>query len=96
MFVPKVVELAWHVGTHRLKMPDDPSSKKRDISENFQSIGQIPCFPLQTLLAAIGVTHVDYFSLDVEGLEFKILKTLPFDQSLSIDVIMKQTINKCT
>ncbi|XP_057372133.1 protein Star-like isoform X2 [Daphnia carinata] len=36
------------------------------------------CFPLYSLLLAVGRTHVDYFSLDVEGSEYKILKTIPW------------------
>ena len=38
------------------------------------------CFTLYSLLLAIGQTEVDYFSLDVEGPELKILQTIPFDQ----------------
>jgi len=40
----------------------------------------IPCFPLETLLLAVNVTHVDYFSLDVEGVEIPILRTIPWNQ----------------
>jgi len=38
----------------------------------------VPCFPLETLLLAINVTHIDYFSLDVEGVELPILRTIPW------------------
>lgn len=38
------------------------------------------CYPLYSLLAAINQTKVDYFSLDVEGFELDILKTIPFEQ----------------
>ena len=34
--------------------------------------------PLQTLLAQHGVPHVDLFSLDVEGAELSVLRTLPW------------------
>ncbi|CAH1782317.1 unnamed protein product [Owenia fusiformis] len=40
----------------------------------------VQCFTLYTLLLAVGVTRVDYFSLDVEGAEISILKTIPFDK----------------
>lgn len=33
------------------------------------------------------VTHVDFFSLDVEGADLAILKTIPFDK-VTIDIIM--------
>ncbi|KAK4006757.1 hypothetical protein OUZ56_011915 [Daphnia magna] len=36
------------------------------------------CFPLYSLLLAIGRTTIDYFGLDVEGSEYKILKTIPW------------------
>ena len=39
---------------------------------------EVQCFPLQSLLRAANLTSIDYFSLDVEGLELKILKTFPF------------------
>ena len=38
------------------------------------------CFPLYSILLAMNQTHVDYFSLDVEGFELEILKTIPFDK----------------
>ena len=37
------------------------------------------CFPLQSVLVALGNPIVDYFSLDVEGSEFPILKSLDWD-----------------
>ena len=40
----------------------------------------IPCFPLETLLAALDRKTVDFFSLDVEGVELEILKTIPYDR----------------
>ena len=39
----------------------------------------VPCFSLNTILKAIGVDKVDYFSLDVEGGEFSVLKDLNFN-----------------
>nr|CAH0110633.1 unnamed protein product [Daphnia galeata] len=41
-------------------------------------IYKIQCFPLYSILLAVGRTHVDYFSLDVEGSEYKILRTIPW------------------
>lgn len=42
----------------------------------------VQCLPLFSLLAAINVTTVDYFSLDVEGSELGVLRTIPFDKVL--------------
>ena len=38
------------------------------------------CFPLQSLMYALNRTRIDYFSLDVEGMEMPILKSIPFDK----------------
>lgn len=49
----------------------------------------IPCFSLNTILSAINVTKVDYFSLDVEGGELSVLKSIKYDkitiETLSIE-----------
>lgn len=51
-----------------------------DDSEGEESANssRLTCFPLVAALRAVGVQRVDYFSLDVEGYELKILKTIPF------------------
>ena len=41
---------------------------------------EVMCMPLFTVLTALNVTKVDYFSLDVEGNELDILKTLPWGE----------------
>lgn len=38
------------------------------------------CFPLSSLLHAIGNPTVDFFSFDVEGAELPILRTLDFSK----------------
>jgi hypothetical protein len=43
------------------------------------------CLPLYSILTAIGVNHVDYFSLDIEGAELEVIKTLPLDE-ITVDV----------
>ena len=40
----------------------------------------VPCYNLNETLAQNGVSHVDYMSLDTEGSEFAILKSLDFQQ----------------
>jgi FkbM family methyltransferase len=47
---------------------------------------KVQCFPLYSILAALGVSHVDYFSLDIEGAEVEVLKTIPFSD-LTFDTI---------
>nr|CAH0102662.1 unnamed protein product [Daphnia galeata] len=60
------------------KQPKWNSSTDRPIQENTETIYKMQCFPLYSLLLSIGRTHVDYFGLDVEGSEYKILETIPW------------------
>jgi len=46
----------------------------------------VNCFPLNTIMAALGISHVDYLSLDVEGPELEILRTVDWTR-LHIDVL---------
>ncbi|CAL8143985.1 unnamed protein product [Orchesella dallaii] len=41
---------------------------------------EVEAMPLFALLSAVNLTEIDFFSLDVEGAEFDILKTIPFDK----------------
>ena len=45
---------------------------------------KVQCFPFYSILLALGVDHVDYFSLDVEFSELEVLKTVPFG-AITID-----------
>ena len=40
----------------------------------------VTCFPLYSVLLSLGNPVVHYFSLDVEGAELKVLKTVPWDK----------------
>jgi hypothetical protein len=40
----------------------------------------VQCFPLYSYLLALNRTTVDYFSLDVEGSELDVLRTVPFEK----------------
>jgi len=54
--------------------------KNRIVSET-----DVQCFSLNSIMAAIGVRHIDFMVLDVEGSELPVLETIDFTQ-LSIDV----------
>ena len=56
-----------------------PDYKDEDRPYNRRSI-RLQCFPLYSILMALGNPKVDYFSLDIEGAEFPVLKTIPFDK----------------
>ncbi|CAL4124962.1 unnamed protein product [Meganyctiphanes norvegica] len=48
-------------------------------SSNKKGYTQVQCLPLFSILLAMNITTVDYFSLDVEGLELEVLETIPWD-----------------
>ena len=48
---------------------------------------EVLCILLFSILEAIGMTHINFFSLDVEGAELDILKTSPFEK-VNIDVFV--------
>ena len=47
---------------------------------------QLPAVRLDTILKKCGITHIDFFSLDTEGSELEILKTIDFSEII-IDVM---------
>lgn len=59
----------------------------REISQLGGRVSKIklPVFRLQTILDQCGVTHVDYCSIDTEGSEFNIIRSIDFDK-VSISV----------
>ena len=55
--------------------------KKRASSEfpNAPSV-EVFCIPIGLILTALDMYHIHFFSLDVEGAELAVLKTIPFDK----------------
>jgi hypothetical protein len=51
----------------------------------------VHCAPLPVYLKAVGVTFIDFFSLDVEGAEDFVLQTLP---GLGVHVLMVESQNR--
>ncbi|CAL4218703.1 unnamed protein product, partial [Meganyctiphanes norvegica] len=54
---------------------------------------QVECLPLYSLMLALNVSTIDYFSLDVEGDELPILKTIPWDK-LNIRTLSVESFSK--
>ena len=52
----------------------------QDIGTKKKTIIYVPCFSLNTIMKAINVNKVDYFSLDVEGGELEVLKGIDFNK----------------
>ena len=59
---------------------------KKAINSKWAKV-EVQCFPFFSVMKAIKRKHIDFFSLDVEGAEMGILKTIPFSE-LTIDVIL--------
>ncbi|XP_050692718.1 uncharacterized protein LOC126983708 isoform X2 [Eriocheir sinensis] len=59
----------------------------------YRTYQQVQCFPLLTFLLATNTSAVDLFSLDVEGAEWDILKSFPFDR-IPVDVWVIEHVNK--
>lgn len=71
----------------RLHDPNATDSKmpnSKDVAYNGAHI-KVQCFPFAHLMEALNVTTVNYFSLDIEGHELEVLKTIPFDE-INIEV----------
>ncbi len=51
---------------------------------------QFQCFPLYSLLLAMGNPTVNLFILDIEGSEYQVLKTIPWDK-VDIEVLAYQS-----
>nr|CAH7757671.1 unnamed protein product [Callosobruchus chinensis] len=47
---------------------------------------RVKCFPIYSLMLAMNVTNIDYFSLDTGGTELQVLETIPYDR-VRIEVI---------
>jgi hypothetical protein len=61
----------------------------RESSENDEGV-DVLCRPLSAMLDEHGVTRINFFSLDVEGAELKVLETFDFEK-VKIDVLMVET-----
>ena len=53
-----------------------PDYEKKPLFPYKRRTMKIQCFPLYSILAAMGNPKVDYFSLDVEGAEFSLVPAL--------------------
>ena len=53
----------------------------------------VPCFPLQHALDTLNVRTVDFFSLDVEGAEMDVLRSLNFTRT-KVRVFLVEVSNR--
>ena len=69
---------------------DIPTYRDSKTWEGSGSLVTTACTTLNALLDSIGHTHVDFFSLDVEGAELHVLQSIDFGR-LSFDLVMIET-----
>lgn len=60
--------------------------KDEDMDGKRGTVITVQCFPLYSILLALNITHIDFFSLDVEGKELQVLLTIPFNK-VNIDMM---------
>jgi hypothetical protein len=84
--------------TYQVKIGDPGHSHIEGAAKTLQKPGipgldpdliNVQCFPFYSIFLAVGRTQVDFFSLDVEGHELKILKTSPWHK-VNIKVLTQQ------
>ena len=61
----------------------------QNLNKKSKDTVEVQCFPLFSILLALKRTQIDYFSLDVEGSEFDVLKTIPWDQ---VNITVSQSL----
>ena len=66
------------------------SSQVRNSSVDPALVVPVPCRPMSEILRKHGLTRINFFSLDVEGSELEVLKTVDWG-SVAIDVLIVET-----
>ena len=59
---------------HKIRLSKESANDNKDKSQTIY----VPCFSLNTIMHALGVSHVDYFSLDIEGGEYDVVKSIDY------------------
>jgi len=70
------------------KVDAENLKRMRDsIPSNMRSKYPVRCFPLYSLILAMGSPRVDFLSIDIEGAELAVLKTIPWEK-VEIELVM--------
>ncbi len=76
---------AWELMQEGFKKDKHPTMT----DEKVAGLPTVPCVRLDSVMAKFGVTHVDLFSLDVEGAELSVLQAIDFNR-FSASVIVSE------
>ena len=60
---------------------------RNSIPASMRSQYSVQAYPLYSLILAMGITRIDFLSLDVEGAELDVLNTVPWDK-VDIELVM--------
>ena len=74
MFTNRVVTF------HQTRTPDIAQIVETKKAGSDAEIISVQSFPIYSILLALNRTTVDFFSLDVEGFELDVLRTIPWDK----------------
>lgn len=66
-----------------LYFPQNPAASGE--GPGYKTFQNVQCFPALTFFLAMNVSRVDFFSLDIEGVELDVLRSFPFDR-VTVDV----------
>jgi Methyltransferase FkbM domain len=81
---PQYIEFAAAEGLGGIESKMNPAQRSwMGSTERYR----LTCFPLTDVLRAIDVKHVEFFSLDIQGAELEVLKTIDFKE-FRIDILM--------
>ncbi|XP_014239585.1 uncharacterized protein LOC106661002 [Cimex lectularius] len=72
-----------------------PNYQSRLLDEEWailETIEDVCCYPLYTYILAAKYRHIDLISLDINGNEIKVLKTIPW-KKISINIILVRYLN---
>ncbi|XP_068201593.1 protein Star-like [Palaemon carinicauda] len=50
------------------------------VNETSKNSTRVPAFPFYSILRSVNISFIDVLRLDIEGFEYKILKTIPFEK----------------
>jgi FkbM family methyltransferase len=74
---------------------DSGFSSATQFSDQNNNIAKVVvhCCPMSSVFRGLGIKHIDFFSLDVEGAELAVLETIDFDE-VRIDVLIAESFNR--
>jgi len=74
-----------------------PSNDRENQKKSFEGLRRtikMQCFPIYSMLLAVGNPVVDYMSLDIEGTEYDVLKSIPWNKVDIRIISIEVTIGK--